>query len=36
MTTHTFVGNLTADPEFRPASDGRASVHLRIDCSERY
>ena len=36
MTTHTFVGNLTADPEFRPASDGRASVHLRIACSERY
>ena len=36
MTTHTFVGNLTADPEFRPASDARASVHLRIACSERY
>ena len=36
MSNHTFVGNLTADPEFRPASDGRASVHLRIACSERY
>lgn len=36
MTTHTFVGNLTADPEFRPASGGRASVHLRVACSERY
>ena len=36
MTTHTFVGNLTADPEYRPALDGRASVHLRVACSERY
>ena len=23
MTTHTFVGNLTADPEYRPASRAR-------------
>lgn len=36
MTTHTFVGNLTNNPEFRSASDGRASVHLRVACSERY
>lgn len=36
MTTHTFVGNLAADPEFRTTEGGVANIRLRLACSERY
>ena len=36
MTTHTFVGNLAADPEFHTGTSKKLSARLRVACSERY
>lgn len=36
MTTHTFVGNLAADPEFHTGTSRKLSARLRVACSERY
>ena len=36
MTTHTFVGNLAANPEFRTTEGGVANIRLRLACSDRY